>query len=117
VDRPSDHALWTAVIETLRSAVRPHVDEPFAALQTDRLIGLATYARDRRPDPTDERRAAVTGLVGGDDPAAVLLDPTDSRAPALRRLLVRHLDADLEDEAVLLEHFDPAHDRRRSDDT
>ena len=44
MDRPSDRALWTAVIETLRSAVLPHVDEPFAALQTERLIGLATYA-------------------------------------------------------------------------
>lgn len=96
------------MIETLRTTVLPHVDEPFAALQAERLIGLAMYARDRRADPTDARQAEIAELIGEADVAAVLLDPSDPRAPALRSLLVQHLDADIADEAVLLEHFHPA---------
>jgi len=99
--------LWSAVIETLRSAVLPHVDEPFAALQTQRLIGLATYARDRGADPTDHRNDEIRALIGDDDVTAVLLDPHDARGDRLRALLVSHLDADIADEAVLLEHFQP----------
>jgi hypothetical protein len=95
------------VIETLRSAVLPHVDEPFAALQTQRLIGLAAYARDRADDPTDHRDAAVRALIGDDDVTAVLLDQDDPRGDRLRAVLVQHLDADIADEAVLLEHFHP----------
>jgi hypothetical protein len=104
-DRPSDDALWTAVIETLRTAVLPHVGEPFAVLQTQRLIGLASYARDRGDDPSEHRRAAIAALIGDDDVTAVLLDPNDLRGDRLRALLVHHLDADLASEAVLLEHF------------
>jgi hypothetical protein len=107
VDRPSEHALWTAVIETLRSSVLPHVDDAFAALQTQRLIGLAIYARDRGADPSEHRRAAIHALIGDDDPTTVLLDTSDPRAERLRATLSAHLDADIADEAVLLEHFAP----------
>jgi hypothetical protein len=95
------------VIDTLRSAIAPHVDEPFAAVQTRRLIGLAMYARDRGVDPTARRQASIAALIGDDDATAVLLDPADPRAPHLRKLLVEHLDADIAAEAVLLGHFHP----------
>ncbi len=90
--RPSDRALWHAVVETLRDGVLPHVTDEHAALQTQRLVGLATYARDR-----------------GDDPATVLANAADPRRQRLQSLLVSHLDADLAVEHVLLVHFgDPA---------
>lgn len=95
------------MIATLRDAVLPHLDDPFAELQTERLIGLAMYARDRRPDPTAHRTGVVRSLIGDDDAAAVLLDPADPRGARLRALLIEHLDADIADEAVLLEHFHP----------
>ena len=95
------------MIETLRAAVLPHVDEPFAVLQTQRLIGLAAYARDRGDDPSEHRRTAITALIGDDDVTSVLLDPNDPRGDRVRALLVHHLDADLASEAVLLEHFRP----------
>lgn len=110
MDRPSERALWTAVIETLRSGVLPYVDDPFAALQTRRLIGLAAYARDRADDPTAHRAAAIRALIGDDDVTAVLLDASDPRGDRLRAVLSEHLDADIADEAVLLEHFRPAVD-------
>jgi hypothetical protein len=93
------------VIETLRDTVLVHVDEPYAALQTQRLIGLAMYARDRGADPSAIRGAAIAALIGDDDPATVLLDPDDARSQALRHLLMAHLDEDLASERVLLDHF------------
>jgi hypothetical protein len=104
-DRPSEHALWTAVIETLRTAVLPHVADPFAAVQTQRLIGLARYARDRGDDPAPHRHAAIVALIGDDDVTAVLLDDADPRRERLGALLVQHLDDDLAAEAALLEQF------------
>ena len=103
------------MIETLRSGVLPHVTDPFAALQAHRLIGLATYARDRGADPYDHRRAAVRALIGDDDVTAVLLDESDPRADRLRALLSDHLDADIAAEAVLLEHFHRGPDVRDRD--
>jgi hypothetical protein len=109
MSRPSDRALWHAVVETLREGVLPHVTDEHAALQTQRLIGLALYARDRGDDPQPHRDHAIEALIGGDDPAVVLADATDPRRPRLHALLVTHLDADLAAEQVLLTHFgDPA---------
>lgn len=105
-NRPSDRALWTSVIETLRESVLAHVAEPYAALQTRRLIGLATYARDRGADPSSGRTSAITELIGTDDPTAVLVDVDDPRRVALQHLLMDHLDSDLSSERVLLDHFD-----------
>ena len=107
--RPSDRALWHAVVETLRDGVLPHVTDEHAALQTERLIGMATYARDRGDDPQPHRDHAIEALIGSDDPATVLADAADPRRPRLQSLLVSHLDADLAVEHVLLAHFgDPA---------
>ena len=107
--RPSDRALWHAVVETLRDGVLPHVTDEHAALQTQRLIGLAMYARDRGDDPQPHRDHAIEALIGSDDAATVLADAADPRRPRLQSLLVSHLDADLAVEHVLLAHFgDPA---------
>ena len=107
--RPSERALWHAVVETLRDAVLPHVADPYAVLQTERLIGMATYARDRGIDPLPHRQHAIEAVIGDDDPATVLTDASDPRGERLRALLVAHLDHDLATERVLLEHFgDPA---------
>ena len=103
--RPSDRALWHAVVETLRNDVLSHVNDAHAASQTQRLIGLAMYARDRGDDPQPHRDHAIEALIGSDDPAAVLADATDPRRPRLRSLLVTYLDADLTIEHVLLTHF------------
>ena len=103
--RPSDRALWHAVVETLRDGVLPHVTDPHAALQTERLIGLAMYARDRGDDPQAHRDHAIEALIGDDDPATVLADVDDPRRARLQALLVAHLDADLATEHVLLTHF------------
>jgi hypothetical protein len=105
MSRPSERALWHAVVETLRDSVLPHVADDHAAMQTQRLIGLATYARDRGDDPQPHRDHAIEALIGADDPTAVLADPTDPRRPRLQSLLVAHLDADLAAEHVLLTHF------------
>jgi len=107
--RPSDRALWHAVVETLRNDVLSHVTDAHAASQTQRLIGLAMYARDRGDDPQPHRDHAIEALIGSDDPAVVLADATDPRRSRLQSLLVTHLDADLTNEHVLLTHFgDPA---------
>ncbi len=107
--RPSDPALWHAVVETLRDDILPHVSDAHAALQTQRLIGLAMYARDRGDDPRTHRDHAIEALLGDDDPTAVLADAADPRRTRLQALLVAHLDADLAIEHVLLTHFgDPA---------
>ncbi len=112
VDRPSEHALWRAVVGTLRAVVLDHVDDPYARVQTERLIDLAEYALERGPDPTAARRAAVAELLSGDDPTVVLLTEDDPRRPALRALLRTHLDEDLADEERLLAHFPaPGNDR------
>ncbi len=112
VDRPSERALWRAVAGTLRSVVLDHVDDPYARVQTERLIDLAEYALERGPDPSAARRAAIAELLSGDDPTAVLLTESDPRRPALRALLRSHLDEDLAAEERLLAHFPaPGNDR------
>lgn len=116
VDRPSERALWRAVASTLRSVVLDHVDDPYARVQTERLIDLAEYALERGPDPTAARRAAVAELLSGDDPTAVLLAEDDPRRRALRALLRTHLDEDLTAEERLLAHFPaPGNDRLVAD--
>ena len=82
--RPSERALWHAVVETLRDGVLPHVTDDHATLQAQRLIGLAMYARDRGDDPQPHRDHAIEALIGDDDPAAVLADPTDPRRRGCR---------------------------------
>jgi hypothetical protein len=113
--RPSDRALWTAVVETLRRDVLPHLDDTVAHRTASRLVALATYARDRDGSRPATVAAAVHRLVGDADAVEVLLDPTDPRRGALRRLLVDDLDHALAEERPLFEavrdgQFDPGFD-------
>ncbi len=110
--RPSDAALWASMAETLRDTVLPNLTDPYARNATIQLIGLAAYARHRGTDPTRRRLeelAAVLGPAAGQDVLrsciAVLADPYHRMHTPIREILERHLDDDLESEAVLLEAF------------
>jgi hypothetical protein len=73
------------------------------------MIGLATYAGRRGTDPTRRRLeelSAALGAAAGQDVMrsciAVLADPYHRENSLIREILERHLDEDLESEAVLL---------------
>jgi hypothetical protein len=109
-DRPSDDAIWASVAATLRTTVLPHLTDPQARTATIHLIGLASYASRRGPDPNLERLQELTSALGGAAGQdvmrscfAVLADPDHSAHQALREILERHLEEDIEAEAVLLE--------------
>lgn len=109
-DRPSDDAIWASVANTLRTAVLPHVSDPQARTSAIHLIGLATYASARGPDPDSERlaelRYALGGAAGQDvmrSCFAVLADPDHNARQVLRDILERHLEEDLAAEAALLQ--------------
>ena len=111
-DRPSDGALWASVADTLRSTVLPTLTDPHARQATIELIGLAIYAGRRGTDPTARRLdelASALGAAAGQDVLrsciAVLADPYHRANGLIREILERHLDEDLETEAVLLEAF------------
>jgi hypothetical protein len=98
--------------ETLRDTVLPNVSDPHARNATIQLIGLAMYAGLRGNDPTRRRLeelSAVLGGAAGQDVLrsciAVLADPYHRVHGPIREILQRHLDEDLESEAVLLEAF------------
>ena len=111
MDRPSDVALWRAVVHTLRA----HLDVPDETdrRQVERLLALAEYATSRGPDPSAARRAELRELLGrsaGAPDAArsisdVLLDGADPRRAALRAALVAHVDQELATVEVLLTGF------------
>jgi hypothetical protein len=108
-DRPSDAALWASMADALRSTVLPNVTDPYARNVTIQLIGLATYAGRRGSDPSKRRQeelaAALEGAAGQDvlrSCIAVLADPYHRAHNTIREILERHLDEDLENEAVLL---------------
>ena len=61
--RPTDTAMWASVAGTLRRAVLPGIDDAHTRQLVVQLIGLATYARDRGPDPTAGRVAALAGVL------------------------------------------------------
>ena len=67
IGRPSDVAMWTSVVATLRDVVLPGLDDPHRRQVAIHLMGLAAYARDRGADPTPARTtelaAALDGLV------------------------------------------------------
>ncbi len=120
---PDDDALWRMMAETLRAVVLDELGPGWARTSTVQLIGLAELAGRRGPDPGDERRAELAGLLRGagvdpgDDPlaaageilaAGVGADPggeADERAGRVRPVVVAHLDADLASTAPLLDHF------------
>jgi hypothetical protein len=104
-DRPSDRALWNAVVVTLRERVVPALDggsTEDVALLVDRLAVLAEYARDRGPGRAAELDTELRRLVGDDDVVAVLCDPGDDRRTAVRELLRADLDRSIATEAGLL---------------
>ena len=65
--RPSDGAMWTSVVATLREVVLPGLDDPHRRQVVILLMGVAAYARDRGVDPNpagaSELAAALDGLV------------------------------------------------------
>jgi hypothetical protein len=121
--RASDDAVWASIEATIRDVLLPALDDAHARLTAIQLAGLAGYARTRRPDPTAARdrelavlldglelapahgtvaercAAALVAAVGRDDDAA-----REVRR-VLRSALVRHLDEDLADGAVIGEAF------------
>jgi hypothetical protein len=60
---PTDGALWASIAATLRDVVLPDVDDPHRRQVVIQMIGLATYARDRGPDPTAARVAEVAAAL------------------------------------------------------
>ena len=130
-DRPSDRDLWQSVIATLRDVVLPDVHDEWARQATIQLIGLALYGRDRGPDPSAKRAAELVLLLEAhvEDPlvaphwpaadplaaaSAILVarteagtGPTDRglAVAAIRALLIRHLDEDLDGGGPLLLSF------------
>jgi len=125
--RPSDDALWRSVEHTVRDVLLPAIADEWARLAAIQLVGLATYARGRGPDPTSARAAALAAVLdelarGGNEivlahwpgetapqaSASALSDAllrddihADGVRAALRPLLVANLDADLAESAVL----------------
>jgi hypothetical protein len=104
--------MWASVADTLRHTVLPKVTDPHARNATIQLIGLALYAGKRSDDPSaqrfDELLAALGPDVTGDvlsACSAVLNDHDHPASDAVRHVLMRHLDEDLAEEAVLLEAF------------
>ncbi len=108
-DRLSDVALWASMATTLRNTVLPNLTDAHARDATVQMIGLATYAGRRGTDPTRRRLeelSAALGAAAGQDVMrsciAVLADPYHRENSLIREILERHLDEDLESEAVLL---------------
>ena len=108
-DRLGDAALWASIAATLRNSVLPHLTDEHARDATVQMIGLATYAERRGSDPTRRRRdelASALGAAAGQDVMrsciAVLADPYHRENSLIREILERHLDEDLENEAVML---------------
>ena len=73
------------------------------------MIGVALYAERRGSDTTRRRHeelSAALGAAAGQDVMrsciAVLADPYHRENTLIRDILERHLDEDLENEAVLL---------------
>lgn len=67
IGRPSDAAMWTSMVATLREVVLPGLDDPHRRQVAIHLMGVAAYARDRGADPNPARAselaAALDGLV------------------------------------------------------
>ena len=108
-DRPSDAAIWASMANTLRTTVLPNVTDPYARDATIQLIGLANYAEPPwfRSDERrhDELAAALEGSAGQDvmrSCIAVLADPYHRAHSTIREILERHLEEDLEVEAMML---------------
>ena len=73
VGRPSEGALWASVAETVQKVVLPALgDDPHTRQVAIHLVGLATYAGRRGPDPTPARIDELADVL---DAAARTGDP------------------------------------------
>jgi hypothetical protein len=104
IGRPSDGAMWTSVVATLREVVLPGLDDPHRRQVAIHLMGVAAYARDRGADPNPARAselaAALDGLVRDGNELAqrhwregASAEPRDVLA-ATSAVLVAAVDAD-----------------------
>jgi len=65
IGRPSDAAMWTSMVATLREVVLPGLDDPHRRQVAIQLMGVAAYARDRGADPTAARASEVAAALDG----------------------------------------------------
>ena len=65
IGRPSDAAMWTSMVATLREVDLPGLDDPHRRQVAIQLMGVAAYARDRGADPTPARVAEVATALDG----------------------------------------------------
>jgi hypothetical protein len=63
IGRPTDAAMWASMAFTLHRAVLPGIDDPHTRQLVVQLVGLATYARDRGPDPSAENVTALADVL------------------------------------------------------
>lgn len=64
IGRPSDDAMWASVAETMRQVVLPALgDDPHTRQVAIHLVGLATYAGRRGPDPVPARIDEIADLL------------------------------------------------------
>jgi hypothetical protein len=62
--RPGEGALWASVAETVQHVVLPALgDDPHVRQVAIQLVGLATYAGRRGPDPMPARIEELAGLL------------------------------------------------------
>jgi hypothetical protein len=65
IGRPSDGAMWTSVVATLREVVLPGLDDPHRRQVAIHLMGVAAYARDRGADPNPARASELASALDG----------------------------------------------------
>ena len=118
-DRPTDRDIWESMITTLRDVVLPEVADEWAHLATVQLIGLAVYARDRQPDPTEARSRALAAVLDAHrghpvvaahwpDLAAHRPDPTVAASAILVELVDRDETSDRSDPSDTSDRSDPS---------
>jgi hypothetical protein len=61
--RPSDGAMWSSVVATLREVVLPGLDDPHRRQVAIHLTGVAAYARDRGADPNAARASELAAAL------------------------------------------------------
>jgi hypothetical protein len=65
IGRPSDAAMWTSMVATLRDVVLPGLDDPHRRQVAIHLMGVAAYARDRGADPNPARASELASALDG----------------------------------------------------
>ena len=68
VGRPSDGAMWTSMVATLREVVLPGLDDPHRRQVAIHLMGVAAYARDRGANPNPARASELAAALDVLDP-------------------------------------------------